>query len=203
MYLTFDVFQTDVYFKIRVSDHSKIDGENDDAIYDYGSDIEMNIFSSEKKAEVLEYLKKYFQNIPKINQQQIKNVFVNKVEKRVVKSKHSDKVLLLLKKLKIKNTLTNKQIQAEILKYLVSKKTPVILTKKEYDYVKGSWRYKGETKIEGNLQNISSTGGQVTVNGNTGKDFVFKNDKDQYLVKIATSAFSMWDYFVDLYNKSK
>ncbi|WNM19292.1 hypothetical protein [Flavobacterium capsici] len=199
IYLKFYVPKTEIDFSVRVSDHSKIDGVDDDTIYDYGNEIDINIFSKERKDEAIIFLKNYFSKIEKLSVN--KNVFINKVEKKVIKSKHPEIVIKLFKKLKINYSKTDKQIQQQILEKIIELKPTAVLTKKEYQKSRGLFRYVGESKIKGVVTHISSTGGMISIKGETGKDFTFDDKKIIALKNIATNNTSQWEHFANDYFK--
>ena len=194
MYLSFEVPETEKDFKIRTSNHSKIDGVHDDTVETYENEIEINIFSKEKKDEALKFLKNYFAKIKALPAS--KEVFQNVVEKKVIKSKHNETVLAFFKKIKIDATKTDKQIQQQLLDYLIKKGTPATLKKREYIKSRGVFKLDKEYEIKGNLSSISTTGKQVTINRETGKDFKLDNLKDRYLLVIATERSAVWEYYV-------
>lgn len=183
MYLRFEVPQTEHNFSIRVSDHSKIDGVDDDTIYQYGSDIEINIFSKERKEEALKYLKEYFSKIN--NLEFFKDVFVNKVEKKVLKLKYPEKVDAYLKKLKVDTSKTKKQVQEQALQKFLELKPTGKLTKKEYEKSRGLFRLKSTDVYEGVITSVSSTGGMVTIKNQTGKDFTIDKELHRALLNFA------------------
>ena len=201
IYLKFTEPKTDKEFDIRLSNHSKIDDLDSDVIDEYGNTIEINIYSKERKDIVSNYLKSYFDKLPKLPIE--KDVFVNKVEKRVIKSKHDPVVLAFFKKIKIDATKTDKQIQQLVLDYLVKKGTPATLKKREYEKSRGVFKLSKEYEVKGNVTNIASTGKQVTINRETGKDFSFDNKKDNYILNIAKSSSKDWKYYIEIINKTK
>lgn len=190
IYLKFTEPKSEKEFDIRLSNHSKIDDLDSEIIDEYNDTIEINIYSKERKDIVVDFLKKYFDKLPKLAS--AKDVFVDKTEKRVIKSKHDETVLKFFKKIKIDATKTDKQIQQQVLDYLVKKGTPATLKKREYVKSRGSWKLDKEVEVKGNISNIATTGTQVTINRETGKDFNFDNRKDMYLLLIATSSSKDW-----------
>lgn len=195
MYLRFNSPSTEKEFKIRASNHSKIDGVNDETIETYQNEIEINIFSKEKKEEAILFLKNYFAKIKPLPVS--KEIFQNIVEKRIIKSKHDETVLAFFKKIKIDSSKTDKQIQQQILDYLIKKGTPVTLIKREYIKSRGIFKLDKQYEVKGNLTDISTTGKQVTVNRETGKDFSFDNRKDMYITLIANSKSSDWKPIIE------
>lgn len=180
MYLTFDLEKDDDYFQIRVSNHSKINGVDDDAIEKNDNEININIFSSERKKEALQFLKQYFSKINKLAISN--NVFINKVEKKVLKTKYSEIVELYLKKIKVDTTRTTKQVKEQVLDKLIKMKPIGTLIKKEYAKSRGMFRLVGQKEHTGIITWIATTGGQVTINRETGSDFSIKKDLHQALL---------------------
>lgn len=201
IYLKFDEPKSEKEFEIRMSNHSKIDDLDSDLIEEYGNEIIINIYSKERKEEAIKYLKSIFDELPKLPID--KNVFVNKVEKKVIKSKHDEIVIKLFKKLKIDYTKTDKQIQQQLLDYLVKKGTPATLKKREYSYSGGRWNFKEENEIKGNITSISTTGKQITIKGETGKDFKLDNEKDAVILQMAISGSINWKMHAEKYNLLK
>ena len=178
-----------------MSNHSKIDDLDSDVIDSYDDTIEINIYSKERKDYAVDFLKKYFEKLPILHGE--KNLFINKVTKKVIKSKHDEIVINFLKKIKIDINKTDKQIRQSILDYLVKKGALAILKKREYSKYRGSWKLDKEFVIKGKIQSISSTGSQVTINNNTGKDFEFVSNLDKSLLLIATTTSDYWKRIIE------
>jgi len=201
IYLEFTEPKADRNFEIRISNHSKIDDLDSEIIEEEDYATLINIYSKERKDIVIDFLKAKFDKLPKLTLN--KNVFVDKTEKKVLKSKHDEIVLKFFKKIKIDATKTDKQIQQQVLDYLVKKGTPATLKKREYVKSRGSWKLDKEYEVKGNITNIATTGKQITINGETGKDFSFDNKKDVYLHNIATNPSKNWKFYIENYNKPK
>lgn len=193
MYLRFEVPQREHNFSIRVSDHSKIDGVDDDTIYEFDNDIEINIFSKERKEEALKFLKEYFSKISFLDLD--KNVFLNKVEKKVLKMKYPELVEKYLKEIGVDTTKTKKQVQEQALQKFLELKPTGKLTKKEYEKSRGLFRLKSTDVYEGVITNASSTGGMVTIKNQTGKDFTIDNHIHNALLSFAgTGNYNFLEY---------
>lgn len=195
MYLTFEVPETSVNFKIRASDHSKIDEIYDDEIELWNGTIEINIYSKENKEKAFKFLKEYFSKINKLPAS--KDVFVNKVVKRVLKTKYSEKIDAYLKKIKVDTTKTTKQVREQVLEQLIKMKPIGTLTKKEYQKSRGLFRLVGEKQHTGVITWIASTGGQVTINNETGKDFTIEKEIHNALLSFAKGNTEPLQRFLD------
>lgn len=195
MYLTFEVPETSVNFEIRASDHSKIDEIYDDKIKLRNGTIEINIYSKENKEKALKFLKEYFSKINKLPIS--KEVFVNKVVKRILKTKYSEKIDAYLKKIKVDTTKTTKQVREQVLEQLIKMKPVGTLTKKEYKKSRGLFRLVGEKQHTGVITWIASTGGQVSINGETGKDFTIEKEIHNALLSFAKGNTEPLQRFLD------
>lgn len=184
MYLTFEEPENEVYFEIRASDHSKIDEIYDDEINPFDGIIEINIYSKENKEKAIKFLKDYFSKVKKLPLS--KDVFTNKVEKRVLKTKYPEIIETYLKKIKVDTAKTTKQVREQVLEKLLKMKPIGTLTKKEYEKSRGMFKLVGEKQHTGVITWIASTGSQVTINGETGKDFTIKKELHQALLNFST-----------------
>lgn len=183
MYLVFSDPQNETEFNIRASDHSKIDEISGNTIYEYNGLIEINIYSKENKEKALKYIKDYFAKVKKLPAS--KDLFVFNPPKKVLKTKYSPEVEAYLKKIKVDTSKTTKQVQQQVLEKLLKMKPIGTLSKKEYEKSRGSFRLIGEKKYTGVITWIASTGTQVTIDGQTGKDFEIKKDLHRTLWNFA------------------
>ncbi len=168
-------------FSIRISDHTKINYTSSDFDVidkDLSGDIIINIFSNDSKKEALKYIKNYFALVPKIKDTDV-FVYVPYIKPAFT---ISDDYKILFLKHKIDITKSKIQVKEQIIKYLLSKKITGILTKKEYEKSRGLFRLKSVNEIKGVITWIATTGGQVTINGNTGKDFRIDNKEFQKIL---------------------
>ena len=180
VYLKFD--ENDQEFSLRISNHTKMDYDNNDfppIEKEHWGGIVLNIFNNESKVLVLDYLKKYFENVKKIE----KPAYSFKVEiKPKFSISESNKTLLL--KYKIDVSKTKNQIKELILKKLISKKAKGVLIKKNYEKHRGMFKLVSTDEIKGIVTNIATTGGQATINNQTGKDFTLDNKEHQELLNL-------------------
>lgn len=179
MYLQFFDDYKDKAFDIRISNHSKIDGVDDELFEFYQNDVAINIFSKSRKDAALKFLKEHFADHKKTT---AKGYFQNKVEKRVLKMKYPEAVETYLKKIKVDTTKTKKQVQQQVLEALLKMKPTGVLKKREYEKVRGMFRFKEEVEHKGIITNISTTGTMVTIKGETGKDFTIDKQIHQALL---------------------
>ena len=79
---------------------------------------------------------------------------------------------------------TKNQIKELILKKLISKKAKGVLIKKNYEKHRGMFKLVSTDEIKGIVTNIATTGGQATINNQTGKDFTLDNKEHQELLNL-------------------